>query len=813
MALNLWEIGGQPTSYNPLSQGVNNNINIRVGEYILKFKAKSPTSGSIRIQTSNSSYDKSLSLTNEFKNFTEEVKVTSEGKLYFLSHVSSDDIIEDIQLVQKPLPTLTINGIDGFKSGKWTLHENARVIDDETLEVNPTSNFQPNKLTIPCLPNQKYHFVVQSDNQNVYPAIYYNSDSSGATNLYDGYSQNKLETSVEITTPSNATTLIIQLTNKAIGKFTFKRPMLNLGTTPAPYERKTGERMVLPTPVNLFDKQVEQGYYDMSTGSPYNSAMHKRTVNFISVDVSKKYYISKNTANNFFVHHYDLNKNWIGRTQYTGLAFVELNAMPLNCAFIRFHFDDSGSAGVDYSKYAVYYAVRLNKKPKRYVPKKNLIQGVEQGAVVGSDLSNDNVSAFVTKRVRTTNIISLTRNKSFTLSAKETNIQAFVWFGTDSSLGQWFDLPFTFNSNSYDKCRIQFRKPNDSIITPNEVSVMLVEGSTLQPYEPYQEILPRAKSGLAFNGVTDYIEVPYRSEFLGDKVVWDVEFICGKVDNSYQAIVSHRHNQASPSIMEGYILYIAPTTGEIQLWTGQTPGWNMLNSGVFVKVGEKYSVQFIVDYTSLTQTLIINGQQFIRNNSIMTKITKNPLRIGAGQNETASMFYFGGTILKAKFEGVFEYDFTNPSNIVGNKVLQNAQNLIPSFEDPRWSLHANADVLGKDVLRLEASGSLQTSAFVMPTKPITTYLFDMLTNGVYSIYSRKNGVNTATHANIASSKQFTFTTNSDADDIRIAITNNNAGTFDFIKPQLYELTGKEGTLMGKPTPLLKQAKRLLYAKR
>jgi hypothetical protein len=77
---------------------------------------------------------------------------------------------------------------------------------------------------------------------------------------------------------------------------------------------------------------------------------------------------------------------------------------------------------------------------------------------------------------------------------------------------------------------------------------------------------------------------------------------------------------------------------------------------------------------------------------------------------------------------VAQYDFENPSNIVGTSVLQNGINLIPNFEDARWSLHANTQVLGKHLLRLNATANTQWSSCSVSLRPNTKYALYLLTN-------------------------------------------------------------------------------------
>jgi hypothetical protein len=140
MALNLWKIGGQPTSFNPLPSGAVNYVFVNAKDLIVRFYAKSNPSinngvAKLKIRDSNAANIVYCDLT-PVRTFYEVPisKHANANSIYLVDEMSLNNIIIDsIELVQKPLPKLTINGIDGFQSGKWTLHANAQAVDDETL--------------------------------------------------------------------------------------------------------------------------------------------------------------------------------------------------------------------------------------------------------------------------------------------------------------------------------------------------------------------------------------------------------------------------------------------------------------------------------------------------------------------------------------------------------------------------------------------------------------------------------------------------------------------------------------------------------
>jgi hypothetical protein len=161
---------------------------------------------------------------------------------------------------------------------------------------------------------------------------------------------------------------------------------------------------------------------------------------------------------------------------------------------------------------------------------------------------------------------------------------------------------------------------------------------------------------------------------------------------------------------------------------------------------------------------------------------------------------------------VAQYDFENPSNVVGSTVLPKADNLIPSFEDPRWNLHVNTQVLGKNVLRLNSTGSNQSSFIDLSAQPNEVYYGQMVVN-TGDVFIRVRDINN-TQIDTFWPTLTKKTLPANAASLRIEMRNIGAvGTFDFAIPKLFKLDGKEATLNGTPVQLNKQTKRTLYAKR
>jgi hypothetical protein len=545
VALNLWKIGGMATSFNPLPTGFTsaNRVDMGIGNFTVRFRAKSNTSATLRVvdSTTYKWISKDYILTSDFKSYETSFSISDSSfgtyKLYLYDANSVGNIIiANIELVQKPLPKLTLNGVDGFLSGKWTLHANAVVVDDETLILNATAGFQQSQLSV--IPVQGGQTVTFSQ-----------VDTNGVNRWdIDERDQNNVQIGDNVTFTGNKTWVLnantrfldIKATNNATGTFTFKRPILNLGSTPAPHSRKTGDKMVLPV--------------------------------------------------------------------------VKGNG--------------------------VY---QVNKLPKKTIVK--------------------------------------------------------------------------------------------------------------------------ARTGLAFNGVSDYLQLPSMTM---DSV--EIECLIDSVQlNSFPKLLDAR-----TGLVNGYV----------NADSSQSFGADWLSVYGRVK-GQRTKVKAIAKSV------------FTDNVNIFSSSSNIEFTKGILYNVTC---YLNNQV-------VAQYDFENASNIVGSTVLQGANNLIPNFEDTRWSLYANTQVLGRNLLRLNATSTWQTSYFILSVTPNSSCYFSCNTNGQINL------VNADTDAWISSTKGGTFSIPSNVTRLKVKLENTSSGSFDFIRPQLYVLDGTQGTLNGTPIPLNKRNKRVMYAKR
>jgi hypothetical protein len=667
MAINLWKLGGQPTAYNPLPIATQTIIGLTpYQEYIIKFKARSASNARLNISSLvNTSFD----FTNELKEYIHPFICGSAGILYVNDiNDKGDIIIQDIQLVEKPLPKLTINGVDGFLSGKWSKPPYATFIDDETLQFNVSSNGL-SYLDLILEVGQTYSFNCQVDYGKF---SVYRLTSGGALNGALMPYRNTPGTFVADT----STVRLFLSSEGANGLMTFKKPMLNLGSIPAPYEKKRGERMVLPV--------VKKNFY--------NGVMfHELTVPIVST---------------LFTMSVKPNET------YTLRSLVDNSLGSVN-ARIRLDLYNSGS-----------FVAFGNA---------NLISPTTKG------YSFETIT--IPPSVNEVRVIAQT-NGSFTGKVVFTEIQ----------------LEKDTKPTPYQPYAVQMNEKPKKPITP-------------------------AKKGLVMDGINNYLQLP---SMMMDSVEIDV-----LVNNDG---LSRCLIDARVALPNSYIY---------------TKG--LVNSDWLTNVWKTVTIDGQLFYDAIPQNkrVKLKAESFSPFTDEVTVMA-----VSGGGNKTKGTLYGVKCFLNGQV--VAEYDFTNPNNIVGDKVLQKAKNLIPSYDSPQWSLHPNFKVLGKDVGRLDASGITHSSDIFLDVKSNTTYLFIMQNNipsARVIIRKHDDSLTYRANADYQSGSLVTFTTDSTTNKIYARLTNPFSGTFDFIKPQLYELSGREGTLYGNPVSELKAPKRVLYAKR
>jgi hypothetical protein len=786
MALNLWKTGGKPTSYSPLPTGNGNSVSIGLGDYVISFRAKSASGGTIQIFDNGfANVNQSYVLTSNYQSIslTFNRKVSNANSLFLQDKNNNGDIIIDsIQLVQKPLPKLTINGVDGFQSGKWTLHANAQVVDDETLVLNATANGQSSLLEIPFTSNTQFTVSALSITPSMDVNVYSYNASNVSTYL-GSLGSNTL--SKTLISSSDSVKLRISTYNNASGTFTFTKPMLNLGSIPAPYSKKTGDKMVMPTAKkNLIPTDISQwvvGSVNGSGGDTVDTVTLRSA--YIPVKPNTTYMMNVTSGYQHYIHQYDVNKTGIVSGSWqTGSKQITTN---VNTSFIRVLVENTPNVVITTSQVAnaqpqleqntvatAYesYNVQVNKKPQKYLPKKNLFDGqFEQGSIGSADGSN----VATTDRIRVKNYISVLPNTQYTISNNKGYVNPSIYY---YDINKNF-ISYAVGNNVYttpSNCyfvRFIYVSTGSDITTQAQIE----QGSTATPYEPYQLILPPSKKGLSFNGITDYLQLPSMTM---DAI--EIDCLIDPTTPAGSYLIDARSGLAN-----GFV------------WTGGIGvGWSSVKINSVIK-----STWADIAKNERVKILFNTVSQFTDNVNIFSGNAGTAFLKGILYKVTC---YLAGNV-------VAQYDFENSKNIVGNQIIPNSQNLIPSFEDARWSIHANAKVMGKDVLHLDATATYQSSYVTLTLKPNTTYLVKC--DGYGRLYFQDKFDSTYLINNQPIGSSYTITTKSTTTDIMYYVSNGalTTNSFDFIKPQLYQLSGKEGTIYGSPVQQNKGSKRSKYS--
>jgi hypothetical protein len=379
MAINLWKLQ-KPTSYNPLPNDYSVFVSIGIGDYVVKGKARKINVSASRFHVVSSvdlQHNYLDNLSNEFKEFSFTINSKVNQVLYIRQSGSTPLDYEaiDIQLVQKPLPTLTINGIDGFKSSKWTLHANARVVDDETLELNATGNYQNSTISIPVKNGEHTLNFVKDSNCRF---MLYKGIGVGGTLVNANYG-----TTHSFTVDSSYNgyiTISIDNGGYGVGTFTFKKPMLNLGSTPTPYEKKRGERMVLPTvKKNLLPNIWEQGSIDaVNTNTSATNRLRLR----VNLKKSNTHYLTIPNGFKMYLRYFNVNTlqgetGWLTASgainpngDVTSILLAKADDSTITPTDVPNVQLEQGTTPTPYEP----YAVQVNKKPKRTTPIKTAVK-------------------------------------------------------------------------------------------------------------------------------------------------------------------------------------------------------------------------------------------------------------------------------------------------------------------------------------------------------------------------------------------------------------------------------------------------------
>jgi hypothetical protein len=271
-----------------------------------------------------------------------------------------------------------------------------------------------------------------------------------------------------------------------------------------------------PNLLNPADSNFVVGATISSAGSTVSSVNNFYTDYYIPVKPNTSYVATGRKSDNTISAYtricwYDNSKTFISRGSYT-VDTVTVNVSPANAAYARITCAPYNSASAitlaqikefnwvfqegtvepAYMPYGQIYAdgtvETINAHGKNlFDVSANLL---EQGGIASFD--GQNTAASYNYRVRTNGYVPVKPNTVYTASVKDLQIYYLEYEQdktyTDRRASGFADnTTFTTGANTY-FIRLQFRKSDNSDITPSEVTnVQLERGSTATAYEPYYD--------------------------------------------------------------------------------------------------------------------------------------------------------------------------------------------------------------------------------------------------------------------------------------------------------------------------------------
>lgn len=168
-----------------------------------------------------------FSVTAEFNIPAEEKSGASAKQLEFRVSNGKGYVVKNVKIVAL--------------QSNWSLHPNAYVIDDNTLQLNATAQFQNSVLTINnIIPGETYY--IGDIPTNAFMHIYALDQKGNSLQTFT-YKKN-----TTITMPLNTSYITCNLGNDQVGNYTFSNLSINRGKYGAVWEKKRGSFMITPTP-------------------------------------------------------------------------------------------------------------------------------------------------------------------------------------------------------------------------------------------------------------------------------------------------------------------------------------------------------------------------------------------------------------------------------------------------------------------------------------------------------------------------------------------------------------------------------------
>jgi hypothetical protein len=400
---------------------------------------------------------------------------------------------------------------DAVVNSKWTLHPNAKLINNETLELNTTASFQKSTLEVPVEPGQE---LTMSIGENLITGARLAGEWLNASNGSLGFTAEVKvnESSKTFTAPTNASKLRVSVDNTGaapVGSFIFKKPMVNIGG-PVPYEPKRGERMVLPVIAgkNLFSV-LHLTNFNWTVQAMYKEYILKPNTEYtlssnVPVTALANIYLngSNTTTDGVFV-----NRPITKKTGADGKIFVAIPNNPYReyttglldgTYYIQL---EEGSTATPPEKFRVQRAKKANG-----VPKKNLLD--PKAWVKGRIYDTGFMPAGV--RIEGNNVVIVHNNAAFVAQvvAVEPNTDYSAWHKSNANHGIYIytkaggalnpvvrTSPVTFNTGNNTEIIFALYKAGamDGTMEANFIEPQLEKGAKETPFEPYKLQARRAR--------------------------------------------------------------------------------------------------------------------------------------------------------------------------------------------------------------------------------------------------------------------------------------------------------------------------------
>jgi hypothetical protein len=141
---------------------------------------------------------------------------------------------------------------------------------------------------------------------------------------------------------------------------------------------------------------------------------------------------------------------------------------------------------------------------------------------------------------------------------------------------------------------------------------------------------------LSFDGVDDYVEVPYSASLNPSEFSISVWARVDGGQGTWRSVITSR----DAATFRGYIIY-AGVDNKWQFWIGDSTAWIPLY-GPDVILGQW--IHIVATYSGGVMRLYINGSLYSTRSGTLALNTIRPLRIGAGRTETTPGYFFNGII-------------------------------------------------------------------------------------------------------------------------------------------------------------------------